>query len=345
MKVHLIAVQAELRLANYETSEAFAAWVLDLSQRAVAGLDDAPKLLAFPETVGLPLVLTLSHYAQVSRHDQLTSAALTVLRREWRAVARAAVTRRAFGPSALFVARALPAYQAYVGAFSAAAQQTGATIVAGSSFLPQVEHEASRGLHVADGKVQNVSFTFSPTGTVLARSAKQYLTAGLESSLGLSRAAPESLRVLETPAGRVGVALCLDGFYRSVLETFDGLGAQIIVQPSANYAPWTRRWPPDHAYSEGEAWLSLGLRAGVRGRQNIRYGVNPMLVGGMFGLQAEGRTSIVANPRYTGAETEGYGGVLALAETYDREEIVRMVVELPGYETLSTDKFVAHKSR
>ena len=302
-------------------------------------MDDAPKLLAFPETVGLPLLLTLSHYAEVSRRHRLTSAALTVLQREWRAVARAVVTHGAFGPQALFVARALGAYRAYVGAFSEAARQTGATIVAGSSFLPSVEHEASQGLHVANGRVQNVSYTFGPTGTVLGRSAKRYLTAGLESRLGLARATSDP-NVLETPAGRVGVALCLDGFYSSVLGTFDGLGAQIVVQPSANYAPWTRRWPPDRSYSEGEAWLSLGLRQGVRGRQNICYGVNPMLVGGMFGLQAEGRSNIVANPLYADAETEGYGGVLALAGTCDREEIVRTVVDLPGVEG-----FVPGKSR
>lgn len=328
MNVHLIAVQAELRLPNYRSLEAFAAWILDLSLRAVEGLDGAPKLLAFPETIGLPLLLTLGHYADVSRHTRLTNAALTVLRREWRDVVRAAVTYKALGPQALFVARALPAYRAYVGAFSEAARQTGATIVAGSSFLPLVENEASRGLHVADGRVYNVAYTFGPTGTVLGRSAKQYLTAGRESRLGLSRAAPASLNVLETPVGRVGVALCLDGFYSSVLATLDGMGAQIITQPSANYAPWTRRWPPDESYSEGEAWLSLGLRQGVRGRQNIRYGVNPMLVGSMFDLQAEGRSNIVANPVYADAETEGYGGVLALSKSYDQEEIVRAEVPL-----------------
>jgi hypothetical protein len=274
-------------LPNYRSPEAFAAWTLDLSLRAVEGLDDAPKLLAFPETVGLPLLLTLGKYADVSRRTRVTGAALGLLRQEWRDVLGAAVRHKAFGPQALFVARALPAYRAYVGAFAEAARQTNATIVAGSLFLPHLEDEASRGLHVADGRVQNVATTFAPTGTILGRSAKRYLTRGLESRIGLERAA-ESLHVLETPAGRVGVALCLDGFYSSVVETFDGLGAQIIVQPSANYAPWTRRWPPDGSYSEGEAWLSLGLRAGVRGRQSIRYGVNPMLVGSMFDLRAEG---------------------------------------------------------
>lgn len=317
-----------MRLEHYRSPEAFAAWILDLSRRAVDGLNDAPKLLAFPETVGLPLLLTLGRYADVLRSTHLSGAALMVLRREWRDVLRAAVTHKASLPQALFVARALPAYRAYAGAFSEAARCTNATIVAGSLFLPHIEHEASRGLHVANGRVRNVAYTFGPTGTVLGRSAKRYLTAGLESRVGLARATPESLNILETPAGRVGVAVCLDGFYSSVIDTFDGLGADVIVQPSANYAPWTRRWPPDSSYSEGEAWLSLGLRQGVRGRQNIRYGVNPMLVGGVFELRAEGRSSIVANPLYADAETEGYGGVLALSKRYDREEIIRAGVTL-----------------
>lgn len=326
--VYLIAVQAQLRLSNYRSPRAFAAWILELSERAVEGLDDAPKLIAFPETIGLPLLLTLEHYADVSRHTHVTGAALLLLRRRWRGVLRAAVHHRVLGPQALLLAPALLAYRAYVEAFSWAARYTGATVVAGSSFLPHIENEAARGLHIVGGRVQNVAYTFAPTGTIVGRSSKRYLTRGLESRLGLSRAPAENLRVLHTPAGRLGVALCLDGFYSSVLDTLDGLGAEVVVQPSANYAPWTRRWPPDPAYSEGEAWLSLGLRAGVRERQNIRYGVNPMLVGGMFGLQAEGRTSLVANPRFLEAETDGYGGILALAESFDQEEIVRAKVAL-----------------
>ena len=319
-----------MRLSNYRSPRAFATWIMELSERAVEGLDDAPKLLAFPETIGLPLLLTLEHYADVSHRTHMTGAALTLLRRQWRGLLRAAVHHRVVGPQTLFVAPSLLAHRAYVEAFSQAAERTKTTIVAGSSFLPHIENEAARGLHITDGRVQNVAYTFAPTGSLLGRSSKRYLTKGLESRLGLSRAPAGSLRVLHTPAGRVGVALCLDGFYSSVLETLDGEGTDIVVQPSANYAPWTRNWPPDESYSEGVAWLSLGLRAGLRGRQNIRYGVNPMLVGGMFDLRAEGRSSIVANTHYVEAETDGYSGILALAESYDAEEIVRAEVELPG---------------
>lgn len=316
-----------MKLSDYRSPEAFAAWILELSERAAYGLDDAPKLLAFPEVIGLPLLLTLGHYAEVSSRTRLTDVALTLLKREWRAVLRAAFRHRAFGPQAFFLARALPAYRAYTDAFAEAARRTGATIVAGTSFLPTVTDEASRGLHIAESRVENAATTFAPTGSILGRSAKRYLTEGLESRVGLARAL-ETPRVLETPAGRVGVAVCLDGFYGSVLETFDGLGAQIVVQPSANFAPWTRCWPPDETYGEGEAWLSFGLRRGVRERQNVRYGVNPMLVGGLFDLRAEGRSSIVANPRFLEAETEGYGGVVAMAKSYNCEEIVRAEVTL-----------------
>lgn len=317
-----------MKLEHYRSPEAFSAWILDLSERAVEGLDDAPKLLAFPEAIGMPLLLTLGHDALLSQKTRLAEAVIALLRREWRSVLSAALRYRAVGPQAFFLARALPAYRAYAYAFSQAAQRTGATVVAGSSFLPTVSDEASRGLHIAERRVQNVAYTFAPSGTILGRSAKRYLTGGLESRLGLAQASAESQRVIQTPAGRVGVALCLDGFYSTVLDTLDGLGAQIIVQPSANFAPWTRRWPPDNAVSEGEAWLAYGLRAGVRGRETIRYGLNPMLVGGIFELRAEGRSSIVANPRALQVETEGYGGVLALAKGFAEEAFVRAEVPL-----------------
>lgn len=312
----------------YRSPEAFAAWILELSQRAVEGLDDAPKLLAFPEVIGMPLFLTLGYEAELLQATRLTGAVQTLLVREWRAVLSAAMRYRAFGPQAFFLARALPVYRAYVEAFSQAAQHTGATIVAGSSFLPTITDEASRGLHICESRVRNVAYTFAPTGSILGRSAKRYLTAGLEARVGLARARVGSERVLETPAGRLGITICLDGFYSAILDTLDGLGAEIVVQPSANFAPWARHWPPDRTYSEGEAWLTHGLRAGVRGRQHIRYGVNPMLVGRLFDLQAEGRSSIVVNPRFGHAEAEGYSGVLALAKSSDEEAFVRATVTL-----------------
>lgn len=332
MTAHLIAVQAEIRLENYRNAETFGAYIVDLAERAIAGLDGAPKLIAFPETIGLPLLFTLgprgSDYGEVAGASRVTEAGRYLLQKHWRSILKTAWRFRAFGPRAFFLARALPAYRAYTDAFSEAARRTGATVVAGSLFLPHIEAETARGTHIAEGRVQNVAFTFAPTGTLLDRTAKRYLTPGLESHLGLSRAPPEAQHTFETPAGRVGVAVCLDGFYSSVVDRFDALGAQVVVQPSANYAPWTRPWPPDESVTEGEAWLAWGLRAHLQGRLHLRYGVNPMLVGDLFDLSARGRSSILCNTRHLEAETEGYRGVLKLAETDDQEEIVRVAVPL-----------------
>ena len=174
----------------------------------------------------------------------------------------------------------------------------------------------------------NVAYSFASTGRIINRSSKRYLTPGTETRSGLSRA-KDSVQPFETPVGRVGVAVCLDGFYSSVIEQLDGLGTQIVVQPSANHAPWDRAWPADLTLSEGEAWLKKGLRAQLEGRLSLRYGVNPMMVGDLWDLKARGRSSLLTNTRFMRAKTEGYEGVLALAETDDQEEIVRVEVDYP----------------
>ena len=326
MNVHLVAVQAAMQLSDYRNAESFEAKVLELTRRAVAGLDDAPKLVAFPETIGLPL-LTLGEYEAVSKMNHVSEAMRYLLGRYWREVLRTAWRWRVVGLGALHLQRALPAYLAYKNAFSKAARTYGVTIVAGSHFLPHIEEEATRGVHVADRRVHNVAYSFSPTGSIINRSSKRYLNPGTESSAGLSHSR-EPAHPFETPAGRVGVAICLDGFYSSVVEHLDGLAAQIVVQPSANHAPWGRPWPADPALSEGEAWLRKGLRAQLQGRLHLRYGVNPMMVGDVWDLHPRGRSSLLVNTRFGEVETEGYRGVLALAETADQEEIVRAEVVL-----------------
>ena len=67
----------------------------------------------------------------------------------------------------------------------------------------------------------------------------------------------------------------------------------------------------------------------IQGRENIRYGVNAMLVGGVFDdTYAEGRSTIAAN---TGRPDACWDeGILALATRPDTEEIIAATVELAG---------------
>src|SRR5690606_35610920 len=115
-QVWLAAVQACLAPEPYRSAAAFEAWVTGLARRAV---EDAPpgvpRLVAFPEAIGLPLLFTppegrpggaeadgivgaRAADADVATSDvdvyaaapDLGTAALRLLRAEWRAVASAA---------------------------------------------------------------------------------------------------------------------------------------------------------------------------------------------------------------------------------------------------------------
>jgi predicted amidohydrolase len=327
MRVNLVAVQAGMTLEHYQNADAFAAKVLELTDKACAGLPPHPTLVAFPEAIGFPLLLTLGRFCESAASAGVVADVLRVARGAWRRMLGEMV-RRGVGPlTALYRLRAAEAYSAYQQAFASAASQFGVTLVAGSIFLPEGDVEVSRGLHFG-GRAFNTAYTFAPTGAVLGRTHKCHLTRGLESRIGLSVGRLDALAPFETPLGKVGVAICLDGFHQAVLERLDGLGARVVVQPSANFAPWRGRWPVDPALEEGEAWLRYGLRALIQQRLNLRYGVNPMLVGELWDLRAEGRSSVVVNSRFGRVEREGYQGVLALAKTHDREEVVRATVAL-----------------
>ena len=213
--------------------------------------------------------------------------------RSWPKMLSSAWQHKYLGLSLIYLPSALEAYRVYTSAFSEAAKTFGVTIVAGSSLLPYISYEPSLGLHIANPRVHNTSFIFNPKGYLLGQSQKVHLTPGLESNMGLSRGRLQDLQVIHTPVGKVGVAICLDAFHDSVIGHLDGLGAEIIVQPSANNAPWTRPWPKDSTLTEGEAWFRYGLTETLASTQNIRYGVNPMLIADLWELRFEGLSSII----------------------------------------------------
>ena len=326
--INLVAIQAAVSASDYVSAAAFRSKILGLSEEAVAGCGGAPTLLAFPELIGFPLLLALDNEESV-KAARVSQGALSLVKRHWREVLGAAWRYRTAGLNTLYLWRALPAYRAYRAAFAEAARTFGVSIVAGTTFLPWLEQEVMRGLHITDTRVYNTAFTFSPLGGLLGRTRKRYFTSGAESSSGLSSGPLSDLRPLRTPVGKVGVTVCLDAFYSSVIERLDGLGAQIIVQPSANDASWQRPWPGDPSFTEGEAWLEHGLRAQVQNRLNVQLGVNPMLVGNLWELTFRGRSSIVANTRFfSEAEVENRPGLVAIADTADQAAWVRATLTL-----------------
>jgi predicted amidohydrolase len=319
--VNLVAVQAQISLDVYESPQAFRRWVLELTEEAVKDLPVAPTLVAFPEMIGFPLLLTAGDKGTL-QDKTLTQALRRFLKGHWLELLGQAIKYRHFSPSAAFLPPAVPAYLAYKNAFAEAAKTFGVTLVAGSSLLPHITEEVSRGTHITNPKVYNTSFIFSPIGQLLGRSQKLYLTPGMESRLGLSRGQLSEMQVLQTPVGRVGVPICLDAFYTSVIDHLDGLGAEIVVMPSANPLPWAGRWATNPLLSEGEAWLKYGLAQQLQNRSHIRYGVNPMLVGQVWDIAFEGCSSLIEKT------ADGPTKLLAQAENATSSDFVRATVDV-----------------
>jgi predicted amidohydrolase len=318
--VNLIAVQAQVSLDVYESPETFRQWILHLTEEATKGLPVAPTLVAFPEMIGFPLLLTLAD-KQTLHDTTLTGALQRFLKGKWLDVIGQAIKHRHFSLSAAFLPSAVPAYLAYKNAFAEAAKTFKVTLVAGSSLLPHITEEASRATHITNPKVYNTSFVFAPTGQLLGRSQKIYLTPRMESRLGLTHGRLAELHIMQTPVGRVAVPICLDAFYTSVIDYLDGLGAEMVVMPSANPLPWHGRWATDTALSEGEAWLKYGLLEQLQNRLHIRYGVNPMLVGRVWDIAFEGCSSLIAVKNDT---TQ----LIAQAENPTSSDYVRATVDV-----------------
>ena len=317
--VYLSAVQTRVEPEAYGNQAAFGAWILEQTRAALISRDPLePALVAFPELIGLPLLFFLERKTAASTAQD---AALELLRSNWLEALRLGVAQRYLSISNLILPRAVQMHHTLHNAFSSAAKHHDAYIVAGSSFLPLVDVEAALGLHIANPRVQNVSYLFTPSGRLLHRSAKLNLTGGLESRLGLTR--ENAVTSSRTALGEITTLICYDAFFDSLIARSDALGANILVQPSANAAAWAGAWSADAKLLEGEEWLARGLPTLIQNRTNLRYGVNPMLVGKLFDLSFEGCSSISANTSLT----DQAAPVVAIAPQPDQFAIVAARVD------------------
>ena len=328
MKMNLVAVQARPVLEDYRSGRAFHAKMSDLMQRAASQVDTSlPTLVAFPEGIGLFLSFVPFYYDQVKDCETVAQVILRVAPRNLVPFLGTAIRHRSFGLKTAFVHTALQAEKIYSDTFSALAREHGVYLLAGTIYVPPVEYEVSRGRHIAAARVQNTAYLFSPKGLCLRRVPKLNFSPPLETRIGFRRGQRSDLVPADTALGRIGILVCYDGFFETLIEHYDGLGVQIIIKPSYNMHPWNTPWAFDGRLKEGEAWLRYGLPSIIQGRENILYGVNPMLVGKILDLEAEGLSSVSWN---TGdPSTPGEKALLAVAERPDEEAIVAATVEMP----------------
>jgi len=132
--------------------------------------------------------------------------------------------------------------------------------------------------------------------------------------LDLTPAALEDIHPLDTPVGRVGVAICYDAFFPDVVDKLVAEGANILVQPTFNPHVWDA-W-------QIEDWRR-GIWTAVQAHPGVVAGVNPMAVGGLWEIAVEGVSSIVG-----GSFEPPAGGYLAQASSPTEPAIVAAEVSV-----------------
>jgi len=309
MQVYLAAVQAPLDPARYREPKAFRQAVDQAVAEALAPApEDAGRIVAFPELFGFPLLFWLDAPPEVLKAKTAAQAAL-----RWLTLLGPQAI--ALGPLGFYRYRALAAWPLYREAFVEAARRHRAYLFAGTWLAPRLDEEPSRGVYPLGLGVRNWGFWVSPKGTVLARVEKLRLMPAEKKALALPGA--WGGQTPRTALGTLATLICLDAFHEALVERADAAGAWLLVQPSANPAPWEAPWPPDPRRAEGEAWLAEGLPRKLEGREHLRYGLNPMLVGDLYETHFEGRSNVAAP-----------GTVLALAEEPTAPGAVGALVEL-----------------
>jgi predicted amidohydrolase len=330
MKANLVAVQAKMSLADYETNKTFRDKIGSLMKKAGAEADfSLPTLVSFPELIGMYLTFVPYFWDGVKDEPSLERAGTKIVMKNMERVpGEHRTSPEAAARWLLFIENALDAERTYIETFASLAREYSVYVSAGSIALPPIESEPSKGgRHIADEtKVYNVSYLFSPRGVCLRRVPKVYMTVGFEERV-FDGAPKSELVPVETALGRVGTLVCWDGFHESLVEHYDGLGVEILLKPSYNQHAWDGPSTYDPGHKEGENWLRTGCPSVIQGRENIRYGVNAMLVGAIFeDMLAEGLSSIACNTGKPGACWEE--GVLAIASRPDAEEIVAATVAI-----------------
>lgn len=304
--VALVSVQMRVALEDYQSVQRLATRVDQLIASAKRQVPpNTPTLVVFPEDVGLGM-LFLDDYEAVQGCRSIYEAAGVLFQRYAEPVRRLVEAHRVSPTRALLLTLGGRLESRYRQLFSRAARQHRVTLVAGSAPLPNSQRRP---------EVYNACYVFDPQGRLILRQHKVNLIPleGQE-GMGLSAGRMEDLRVVDTPVGKLGVAICLDAFHTEVIEALVQRGAHVIAQPSFNPLPWT----PEQA----ESWRESLWRACQRHPALI--GVNPMMVGKLFDdVVVEGRSSIVAHASLT-RDGSGY---LALAQSATEEEV--LVVQLP----------------
>ena len=181
------------------------------------------------------------------------------------------------------------ARRVYLATFSELASRFRVTLLAGSL------------IELVDSRLCNAGYLFGPDGQLLARQVKTHL---VPSEVAMGYVTGEEVHVVDTQVGRLAFPICMDHTYFETARIAALRGADLLIDPAANNAYYNR-----YAQARG-IWNRV---------QEVQtYGVFCGAVGRVAGVVFEGRSGVYAP---LGLTRDG-SGVLAEAQTFDREEVV-----------------------
>ncbi|ACO45169.1 nitrilase-related carbon-nitrogen hydrolase [Deinococcus deserti] len=294
----VVAVQPKWHAEDFISAAAFRRWMrAQLEQARPHMRPDRPTLVVLTELNGLPLVLRGSPWAPRLRTFERAAAALFATR-----LVRTLplMLRERTGPvRALQLAGSEENTRLYLETCRDLAREYGVYLCCGSTPMPRYVRRG-RSLSREPGVLTNQTVLLDPSGNLIGVTDKVHLTPDEQGDgVDLTPGRLNELRVFPTPVGDLGVAISLDAFRADVIERLEAQGCTVLLQPDANGAPWTslEGLPPDpqQVRDQPVAWLESSWTATTSGR-NIRYAVNPMVVGNLLDLTFDGQSAITGRP-------------------------------------------------
>jgi predicted amidohydrolase len=326
VKVNLVAIQAKPLMSDYANAEAFYSKMGDLMARASRAVDfSMPTLVVYPEGIGLPLAFVPQTFDQIGDAKTIMQVLMRALPPNLPRFARALLRFRTSVIRTVFLETALEAEDIYTSTFSTLAAEYGVYLCAGCIYLPHIEEEAVKGRYLVSKAVYNQSYLFNPNGICLRRTPKVNLAPPTEPRFGFSPGNRADIMPVDTKIGRLGTLVCYDAFHRSLIERLDAMGVEILMNPSHNERAWGVPAGFNKEISVGEAWMRHGLPSMIQGREHVKFGVTPMLVGPVFDVRSHGQSRICRNLGKVGADP--HKSLLAEASV-DEEDIIYATVEI-----------------
>jgi predicted amidohydrolase len=302
-RVRAIAVGNRIDVAAWRDATSAQAEIARIVALAVPHLAaDLPNVIVLGELLGLPGAL-MGRRGAVARHRKTARGALTAmalaclpdvlaLRRRWPGISPV---------RALLLARTDALFRPLATALPRLARQHNATIVAGTAAPEVTRSTAARAIRrwgqpgapevwlPAGPDVYNCALLATPDG-VIHRVNKVFPTESERTTLDIAAGRLADVQVIDTPAGRLGIAISLDAFTPEYLRRLDVLGAAIVLQPDANDQLWaapskTCDWQP-------QEWLNAVLGSVQEDYPHLHANICAMQTGNFFDVTFDGQSSI-----------------------------------------------------